>query len=93
MKDWIVNKSCNIIYCNILRNEFAVLHSDECFTMSPRSSCCQDLPEDYYYGAAKIATEITYSNEIIHCQLTKYIQNGEVNWPVLWKKFRGMRLN
>ena len=91
IKNWIVNKSCSIIYSNILRNEFAVFHSDECFSMSPRSSCCQDLPEEFYSGASKIGSEISDYNEVMHFQLTKYIQNGEVNWPVLSKKMRSMR--
>ena len=61
--------------------------------MNPRSSCCQDLPEEYYNRASKIGTEITNYNGIIHFQLTKHIPNGDVNWPVLWEKMRGMRLS
>ena len=82
LKNWIVNKSCSTVFCNNKRKECAVLHSDECFLLNPRTSICQDLPGEYFIG-----TPVTTDPDgVFHLQLTKYIQNGEVKWPQLRKE-------
>ena len=84
LKNWIVNKGCNTVYCNNRRMEIAILHSDECYLLNPRTSKCGHLPGEYFVGTPTLQDV----DDVYHLQLSTFIQKGEVNWPLLRKEMK-----
>ena len=84
LKNWIVNKGCNTVYCNYRRMEIAILHSDECYLLNPRTSKCGHLPGEYFVGTPTLQDV----DDVYHLQLSTFIQKGEVNWPLLRKEMK-----